>query len=78
MDEFSRGMDPEVKRYFKKIARSFFAGLVWLMATATAGIYFRLGIAGNGMQWYHFVFYGLALITLGLLVRYLYGVWRGK
>jgi hypothetical protein len=36
------GMDPEVARYFRKILRSLFAGLMWLFINITAGIYFEL------------------------------------
>ena len=75
MDEYNSGMDPEVKRYFKKIIRSFTAGLLWLMAVATAGLFFRLGIVDGAARWYHFLFYGLALISLVFLLRYLYKIW---
>jgi hypothetical protein len=43
MDEYNTGMDPEVKQYFRKIVKSFTAGLIWMIAVSTAGIFFRLG-----------------------------------
>lgn len=78
MDEYNRGMDPELKRYFRKIAKSFFFGLLWLMVVATAGIYFRLGYVGNGIRWYQIVFYLLSLLSFIWLLRYLYLIWREK
>ena len=69
------GMDPEVKRYFRKIINSFSYGLLWLMAMVTAGLFFKLGIIEDGVQWYHFLFYGLVLVTFVLLIRYLYRLW---
>lgn len=76
MDEYERGMDPEVKKYFRKIMNSFSAGLLWMMAVATAGIYFRLGLIRNEIAWYTILFYALSLITFLILIRYLYRIWK--
>jgi NADH:ubiquinone oxidoreductase subunit 3 (subunit A) len=78
MDEFDRGMDPEVKRYFRKIMNSFSVGLLWMLFTVTTGLYFDLAIVHNGIEWYNIVFYAIALITFLGLVYYLYRVWSGK
>ena len=78
MDEYNTGMDPEVKRYFRKIISSLSYGLMWLMAVVTAGIFFHLAEISGGVMWYNLVFYGLALITFLLLLRCLYRVWGGK
>ena len=51
MDEYSAGMDPELKEYFRKIMKSFSAGLLWLMVMMTAGIFFRLGDLSRGWEW---------------------------
>lgn len=75
MDEYERGMDPEVKKYFRKIVNSFAAGLLWLMTVATAGIFFRLGMTYDGIAWYTILFYILSLITLLFLLRHLYRIW---
>ena len=71
-----QGWDPEVKKYFLKIIRSFTYGLLWMMACATAGIYFKLAYSGGKPFIYTILFYAGMLITLLLLVRYLYKTWR--
>ena len=78
MDEYSSGMDPQVKRYFRKIINSFSVGLMWLLSVATAGLFFDLGIAREGLQWYNIVFYAIALSTFIALVFYLYRVWTDR
>ena len=76
MDEYNSGMDPEVRKYFGKIIRSFFWFLAWLMAVVTAGLFFKLGEINNGLKWYNLVFYFLAAISFILLVRRLYHTWK--
>jgi Kef-type K+ transport system membrane component KefB len=78
MDEYDRGMDPEVKRYFRKIMNSFSYGLLWMLFTMTTGLYFDLASIHNGIAWYNIVFYAIALTTFLGLVFYLYRVWSGK
>ena len=75
MDEYNTGMDPEVKRYFRKIISSLSMGLLWLMATATAGIFFHLGHVADGIRWYNILFYVLVLASFLLLIRHLYRLW---
>lgn len=69
-------MDPEVRRYFKKIINSFSFGLIWLLSAATAGFYFRLARVSGTLQWYNWAFYGFFILSLFLLVYYLYRTWR--
>ena len=78
MDEYNSGMDPEVKRYFRKILNSFSVGLLWLLSFATAGLFFRLGIISDGFQWYHALFYVLLGASFILLIRYYYKLWNKK
>lgn len=78
MDEFSRGMEPEVKRYFRKIIRSFTAASFWLLGSATAGFYFKLAIINDGVRWYNILFYALSAVGLCFLLFYLYKVWGMK
>lgn len=51
MDEYNTGMDPEVKKYFRKIMNSFSVGLLWLISFTTAGIFFQLGFVRNEIRW---------------------------
>ena len=57
MDEYNHGMDPEVKRYFKRIINSFSFASIWLLAVSTAGLFFRLAILKDGIRWYNILFY---------------------
>ena len=76
MDEYNSGMDPEVKRYFKKIINSFSWGLLWLMVMATAGIFFKLGYINSSIQWYNFLFYAIGLVSFFYLLKYYKKVWN--
>jgi hypothetical protein len=67
------GWDPEVKKFFLKIINTVSYGLLWMMACATAGLYFQLGY-GRGM--YTVIFYLLMAITFLLLLRFFYKTWK--
>lgn len=76
MDEYNSGMEPEVKKYFRKIMNSFFMGLLWLLTVVTAGLYFRLGLPEEGLHWYNILFYAAFLASFFLLLRYFYKTWK--
>jgi hypothetical protein len=76
MDEYNRGMDPEIKVYFRKIMKSFSVGLLWLMIFTISGLFFKLGYIQNGIHWYNALFYGLLVLSLGGLLWYLFKTWR--
>jgi hypothetical protein len=76
MDEYNSGMDPEMKRYFRKIVNSFSWGALWLISIATLGIFFQLGFVGGGIKWYNVLFYLILMVSLLLLLRYYYKMWR--
>jgi hypothetical protein len=78
MDEFSRGMEPEVKRYFRKILNSFSIVSVWLLTAATAGFFFKLAIIRGSLRWYNILFYVAFIASLILLLSYLYRIWTKK
>jgi hypothetical protein len=68
--------DPEVKNFFVKILNSIAMGLAWLIACATAGLYFELGYSNGKPVIYTILFYVIAVITLVLLIVYLVKKWR--
>lgn len=68
--------DPEVKTFFVKILNSIALGLGWLMACATAGLYFELGYTNGKPVVYTILFYVIAAITLAMLIRYLVKKWK--
>ncbi|HWJ91652.1 MAG TPA: hypothetical protein VNR87_11110 [Flavisolibacter sp.] len=77
MHEFdSGGIDPDTKKYFRKIMNSFSFGLLWLLSVSTAGLFLQLGVVRNGMRWYNILFYFLFLLSFALLLRYFYRVWK--
>lgn len=75
MDEYSSGMDPEVKRYFRKILATFGAGMLWMMVFTTAGFFLKLAYLDRGVRWENVVFYCLLLLTFVLLIRYFFRLW---
>jgi len=70
--------DPEVKKFFLKILNSISLGLFWLMACATAGLYYELGYTNGKPVIYTILFYAGMLISLFFLVRYLYNTWKSN
>ena len=70
--------DPQVKKYFLKILKSVSLGLTWAMACAVAGIYFKLGYLSERPVIYTILFYTGMFITLLLLIKYLYNVWKDE
>lgn len=71
-----RGWDPEVKKYLKKILQTISFGLLWLMTGVTAGIYFELGDTSSKPVIGTILFYAGMVISLLLLIRYLYNTWK--
>jgi hypothetical protein len=71
-----RGWDPEVKRYFRKIIYSFSYGMLWLMGAVTAGLYYRLAYRDDVPLVYVILFYAGFVLSLGLLIRYYYRLWK--
>jgi len=69
-------MDPEVKKYFKKIINSFTIGLLWLFLIVTFGLYFQLGFISGKLQWYNFIFYLFLVLSFLFLIRFYYKVWK--
>ena len=78
MDEYNTGMDPEMKAYFQKVMKSFGVVSLWLLLMMTLGLYLRLGYFTNGLDWYNVVFYLVFLLTLILVLRFLFKVWKKK
>jgi hypothetical protein len=76
MDEYNTGMDPEIKNLFRKILNSFSWGALWLVGIASLGIFFQLGFVANGIHWYNILFYLVLIMSLLVLLRYYYRVWK--
>ena len=76
MDEYNTGMDREVKIYFRKILKSFGIGLFWLMLCVIVGLFLKLGHVQNAWRWQNTVFYLLLLLSLAVVIRYMYKIWK--
>lgn len=74
--EGERGWDPQVKNYFLKILRSFSWGLLWMMTGVMLGLYYKLAYFSSKPVIYTILFYAGMLVTLLLLIRYLYRIWK--
>ncbi len=70
------GWDPDVKEFLLKILNSISLVLLWLIASATAGIYFELGYTNGKPLIYTIIFYTVMAVTLFLLLRRLYKTWK--
>jgi len=71
-----QGWDPEVKKFFHKIISSFSFGLLWMMSTVTGGLYFGLAYRRDVPVISVILFYVFAVLSLILLLRYYYRLWR--
>jgi hypothetical protein len=70
------GWDPDVKKFLLKILNSISLVLMWMIASATAGIYFQLGYADGKPLIYTIIFYTAMVISLIFLIGYLYKSWK--
>ena len=70
------GWDPDVKEFLLKILNSISLVLIWMIACATAGIYFQLGYSNGKPVIYTIMFYLLMAVTLFLLLYQLYKTWK--
>jgi hypothetical protein len=72
----SQRWDSDIKQFFVKILNSIAMGLLWMIASVTAGLYFGLAYHTDKPIIYTFIFYAAMIGTLGLLIRYLYRTWK--
>jgi len=71
-----QGFDPDIRKYFFKIINSLSWGFLWLFASLTAGIYFRLAYKTQRPLAYTVIFYIICLVSLLALLRYFYRTWK--
>ncbi len=78
MNEQNTGMEPEVRLYFRKIMKTVGAILLWAMTMATVGLFMKWAYITTGLRWQSITFYILFLLTLGLILRFLFRVWAKR
>lgn len=68
--------DVDIVRFFIKILNSIAYIFLWIMASATVGIYLGFGYSHGQPVIYIVLFYFIMAATLVLLVRYIYRRWK--
>lgn len=71
-----QGVEPDVRKYLKKVLNSFFIGLLWLTANVVAGIYFELAYRDGKPLIFVILFYIFFTASLFFLLRYYYRTWK--
>lgn len=71
-------MEPEVKRFLKRIVWSLAAGLLWLLINLSIGIYAGLMVPEKKVGLGNIIFYVWAVASLALLLYLYYRIWREK
>ena len=69
-------MEPEVRNYLVKIAVSISAVLLWMLLNVTIGIGFNYAFFTKTPTTGNIIYYGLLLLSLILLIRFLIRKWR--
>jgi hypothetical protein len=69
-------MEEDAREFLWRIVKSLTAGLLWLMINMTLGIYAGLLIFKGAPTTGNIIFYVWFVGSLGLLLFYLYRVWK--
>jgi hypothetical protein len=72
------GVEPEVQDFLKKVLRSVFFGLFWLIINMTLGIYFEFLFFEGRPSPGNILYYLFLLGSLFALVRFYYITWNRK
>ncbi|RYY65946.1 MAG: hypothetical protein EOO12_05620 [Chitinophagaceae bacterium] len=77
MDEYDRSFDPEMRRYLKKVLRTLFLGLFWMLFMALFGLYLGWGIVYRGrVDGFNIFFYCFFALSLAGLIWYYRRLWK--
>lgn len=71
-------MDPELRAYLLRVLYSLTAGLMWLFANMTGGIYLGWLFFEGRMKTGNIVFYCFMVVTFALLIWYFTRLWKKK
>ncbi len=69
-------MEPEVGKYLAKILSSISMALLWMLINTTIGIGLNYAFFNDKPSIANYIFYVWFLLSLALLVRYLYKKWK--
>lgn len=73
----SSGFDPKTVAYLKRIIKSIFITLSWMMIAAITGLYYEFAIIGDKITPGNILYYSIFLITFFFLIKYLLRLWKG-
>jgi hypothetical protein len=71
-----QGMDPDVKKYLRKILNSLFYGLLWLALNVLAGLYWEWAIVDKKLSIHNVLFFAWFVVSLAFLLYYYYRSWK--
>ena len=69
-------MEPEIKEYLLRIAKTVFMCLLWMAVNSTIGIMFDLAFIHDKISLPNIIFYVWFVVTLALLVWYYVRLWK--
>jgi hypothetical protein len=72
------GMEPDVKDFLKKVAQSFFLGLLWMMLNMTIGIFLGWMFIHDKIAAGNIIFYIFMVASLAALIWFYYRTWKKK
>jgi hypothetical protein len=69
-------MEPEIKEFLLRIAKTVFMLLLWMVVNSTIGIMFDLAFVHEKISLLNIIFYVWFVITLALLIWYYVRLWK--
>ena len=69
-------MEPEVRDFLVKVAKSLSIAVLWMLVNMTLGIFFDLGFIHTTISFANILFYVFFLSSLTALVWYLLKLWK--
>ncbi len=68
-------MEPEVRAFLIRILNTISMVLLWMIVNLVAGVKYNLAFFEGTPAWYHYLYYVFFIVSLALLIRYLYKKW---
>ncbi len=70
------GMEDETKEFLVRIIQTISLVLIWMLVNVYVGIYKDYAFFDKRLNWTNYLFYALSLISLVVLLRYLWKKWK--
>jgi hypothetical protein len=69
-------VEPKARIFLKKIMKTIFVGLFWMMLQVLLGIFFEMGFVEKNITMINVIFYVQLTLTLSLLIYFYYSLWK--